>query len=145
MAHSAGAMVTLESTRWLLPDSVDRIILLAPAVSADYDLRQTLVPARLGVDVFTSKRDRFYLGLGTAVVGTADGKIGRPAAGRVGFDTSGTTSADILLLARLRQHPWDRSVNWTGNVGNHSGTLQPRFLKTYVLPLLAAPESANVQ
>jgi len=139
VAHSAGAMVALESTQWLAPDSVDRIILLAPAVAADYDLRRALGTARWGVDVFTSKRDRFYLGLGVAIVGTADGKFGRPAAGRVGFDTARISANDAVLLARLRQHPWDRSVLWTGNVGNHPGTIQPAFLEAYVLPLLAAP------
>jgi hypothetical protein len=140
IAHSAGAMVALESTQWLAPDSVHRIILLAPAVSTDYDLRRALGTTRLGVDVFSSRRDRFYLGLGVAMVGTADGKLGVPAAGRVGFDTSRNSPSDPLLLARLRQHPWDRSANWTGNVGNHSGTLQPGFLKAYVLPLLTEPE-----
>src|SRR5258708_12843856 len=78
IAHSAGSRVALESTRWLPPDSVDRIILLAPAVSADYDLRPGLGTARWSVDVFTSRRDRFILGLGTALVGTADAKFATP-------------------------------------------------------------------
>ena len=137
MAHSAGAMVTLESTRWLAPDSVDRIILLAPAVSVDYDLRRALQTSRLGMDVYTSKRDRFYLGLGTALVGTADGMLGSPAAGRVGFATPRYSPDDAVLARRLRQHPWDPSVAYTGNRGDHSGTLQPAYLKAYVLPLLS--------
>jgi len=47
------------------------------------------------------------------------------------------------LLERLRQHPWDPSVSHTGNQGAHCDTLRPAFLGAYVLPLLAAPESAN--
>jgi Serine aminopeptidase, S33 len=143
IAHSAGAMIVLESTQCLDPDSIERIILLAPAVSADYDLRKALLTARSGIDVFTSKRDRLYLGLGVAMVGTADGKFGTPAAGRVGFDIPAVNPTDCVLLNRLHQHPWDPSVKYTGNVGNHSGTLRPAYLKCYVLPLLAASESAN--
>jgi pimeloyl-ACP methyl ester carboxylesterase len=142
MAHSAGTMVALESTQWLAPDSVERIILLAPAVAADYDLRRALSTARQGVDVFTSKRDRLYLGLGTRMVGTADGKFGTLPAGRVGFDTPKIGPSDTFLIDRLRQHPWDRTVDWTGNFGTHAGTLQPAYLKAYVLPLLISPEQA---
>ena len=70
MAHSAGSMVALESTQWLEADSVERFILFAPAVSTDYDLRQALTVSRLGIDAFTSKRDRLFLGLGARLVGT---------------------------------------------------------------------------
>jgi hypothetical protein len=136
LAYSAGAHVALEATRWLEPNSLERIVLLAPAVSADYDLRQALTVARQGVDAFTSKRDRFYLGLGAGLVGTADGKRGVPAAGRVGFDMPPLTGADAVLASRLHQHPWDPSVAWTGNVGNHAGSLRRDYLQGYVLPLL---------
>ncbi len=145
IAHSAGTMVALESTQWLAPDSIERIVLLAPAVSADYDLRRALSTARQGIDVFTSRRDRLFLGLGTGVVGTADGKRGVPAAGRHGFDVPASTVNDVALASRLRQHPWDPNVNWTGNFGEHSGSLRPDFLKAYVLPLLSAPVHAAYQ
>lgn len=139
LGYSAGTHVVLEATRWLEPNSLERVVLLAPAVSADYDLRQALAVARQGVDVFTSTRDRFYLGLGTRVVGTADGKRGVPPAGRVGFDMPPMTGADMCLAQRLRQHPWEPSVGWSGNKGNHSGSLQPAYLRAYVLPLLTGP------
>src|SRR5262249_29422397 len=84
VAHSAGSMPTLAAAEFLPPDSVDRIILLAPSVSENYDLRPALRSARLGVDVFYSRADRAYLGLGMAIVGTADGQRA-PASGRVGF------------------------------------------------------------
>ncbi len=129
-------MVALTSAQWLPSDSLERMVLLAPAVSADFDLRRALAASRLSVDVFTSERDTFWLGLGTAVVGTADGKLGAPAAGRVGFDAPRINPAEAALLNRLRQHPWDRNVAWTGNLGDHTGTLQPAYLKAYVLPLL---------
>lgn len=139
IAHSAGTMVTLESAKWLPPDSIERTILLAPAVAADYDLRRALGVSRQGIDAFTSRRDRLYLGLGTRIVGTADGKFGVPAAGRVGFDFPD----DAVLAAKLRQHPWNASANWTGNLGDHAGSLRPDFLKSFVLPLLGPPVCTN--
>ena len=136
IAHSAGTMVALEATQWLAPDSIERIILLAPAVSSDYDLRRALVTARLGVDVFASERDRFWFG-------TADGKRGGPAAGRVGFDAPALVPSEAALASRLRQHPWDPSVAWTGNLGAHSDSLRSAYLKAYVLPLLISPEKGS--
>ena len=136
LAYSAGAHVVLEAARWLEPNSLERIVLLAPAVAADYDLRPALLAARQGVDAFTSERDRLVLGLGTRAVGTADGKRGVPPAGRVGFDAP---PADACLLARLHQHPWDPSLAWTGNRGGHAGSLNPQYFRTFVLPLLGSP------
>lgn len=134
VGYSAGAHVVLEAAGRLPPDTLERVVLLAPAVSADYDLRPALAAARRGVDAFTSERDGLYLGLGTGLVGTADGQRGVPAAGRVGFDPPAAG-----LAGRLRQHPWDPAIAWTGNEGTHAGTLRAAYLRAYVLPLLAAP------
>jgi pimeloyl-ACP methyl ester carboxylesterase len=135
VAHSAGSAVALAAAESLPPGSVERIVLLAPAVSRSYDLRSALRCAKQGVDVFHSERDWGYLGLGTAVVGTADRRW-EPAAGRVGFRPEVTTPEDAALYEKLRQHPWDSCVEWTGNHGGHYGPYQARFLRAYVLPLL---------
>src|SRR5262249_6740259 len=84
VSHSGGSAVVLAAAEFLPPDSVERIVLLAPSVSAEYDLRPALSSARQGIDAFHSERDWVYLGLGTALVGTADRPWGS-AAGRVGF------------------------------------------------------------
>jgi alpha-beta hydrolase superfamily lysophospholipase len=42
LAHSAGCLVCLEAARLLPANSLDHVILLAPAVSASYDLRPAL-------------------------------------------------------------------------------------------------------
>ena len=68
----------------LPPDSVDRIILLAPSVCTSYDLRPALRTARHGIDVFYSTEDRVILGLGMRIVGTAEHDCDI-AAGQVGF------------------------------------------------------------
>jgi pimeloyl-ACP methyl ester carboxylesterase len=143
VAYSAGSHVALAAARSLEPNSVERMVLLAPAVAADYDLRPALAASRQGMDVFTSERDRFYLGVGTRVVGTADGKLSVPPAGRGGFDTPPLTGADAALAQRLRQHPWDASVAWAGNNGSHDGSLRPAYFRAYVLPLLTPSSAAK--
>jgi pimeloyl-ACP methyl ester carboxylesterase len=141
VAHSAGSAVVLAAAEALPSDSVDGIVLLAPSVSADYDLRPALRSARRGIDVFTSENDLLFLGLGTSLVGTAD-RHWSAAAGRVGFRPVADTPEDLALYARLRQHPWHSCVAWTGNPGTHYGCHFPRYLRAYVLPLLCPAEPA---
>jgi pimeloyl-ACP methyl ester carboxylesterase len=135
LGHSAGAAVVLSAAEALPPDSVDRIILLAPSVAADHDLRPALRCARTGIDSFYSRHDWFYLGLGATVLGTADGSR-HSAAGRVGFQPVAMAPEDVPLYAKLRQHPWDWCVAWTGNFGGHYGGYRSRYLRYYVLTLL---------
>jgi hypothetical protein len=117
------------------PASLERIVLLAPAVSADHDLRAALTCVRGGVDAFYSENDVWYLGLGVAILGTAD-RERAAAAGRTGFHVTLYAPADANLFAKLRQYPWDPNLAWTGNHGGHYGAYQPGFLRVAVLPLL---------
>lgn len=135
IAHSAGSAVVLSAARELPPGSVEHIIVLLPSVSAEYDLRPVLRSACRGVDVFYSERDWAVLGLGTRVFGTADRRW-TDAAGRVGFRPIVCSEEDARLYEKLRQHPWDRSVTWTGNHGGHYEPHVPNFLRYYVLPIL---------
>jgi hypothetical protein len=116
-------------------DSVDRMILLAPSVCVTYDLCPSLRTARCGIDVFYSEKDSVILGLGTQIVGTADHYC-RTAAGQYGFRPVIACPADAVLYGRLRQHPWDPVVAWSGHGGGHYGCNQAGFLRAYVLPLL---------
>ena len=120
----------------LPPDSIERIILLSPSIASDYDLRPSLRSAREGIDVFCSRLDIWQLGLGVALVGTADGCHGCDAAGRIGFQPQLQCPEDATLYAKLRQHPWDPAVAWTGNLGGHYGSNRAEFERAYVLPLL---------
>jgi pimeloyl-ACP methyl ester carboxylesterase len=137
IGHSAGCAVVLAAAEMLPTESVDRIILLAPSVCADYDLRRALCTARCGIDVFCSHRDRLVLGLGMRLVGTAD-RRGRIAAGQRGFVPIIMWPTDAALYAKLREHPWGPDVTWTGNWGGHSGCNRASFLRAYVLPLLSS-------
>jgi pimeloyl-ACP methyl ester carboxylesterase len=82
LGHSAGCAVVLAAAEILPPDSVDRIILLAPSVCDAYDVRPTLRAARDGMDVFYSSRDCLILGVGMRIFGTAERQC-RTAAGAV--------------------------------------------------------------
>jgi hypothetical protein len=82
-----------------------------------------------------SGRDRVILGLGVRVVGTAEHAC-RTAAGQCGFTPVLACPEDAALYGRLRQHPWDPVVQWSGNNGGHYGSNRAGFLRAYVLPLL---------
>jgi hypothetical protein len=140
LGHSAGAAVVLAAAECLPPQSVDLIVLLAPSVAAEHDLRAALRCSRRGIDVFYSSRDWWYLGVGTALLGTADGSR-RPAAGRVGFCPIVSVPQDATLYAKLRQHPWHPCLAWTGHRGGHYGAYQIEYLRRYVLPLLTTESS----
>ncbi|MCS6851007.1 MAG: alpha/beta fold hydrolase [Gemmataceae bacterium] len=135
VGHSAGSTVVLAAAEALPPDSVSRIVLLAPSVSAGYDLRPALRAARDGIDVYYSEYD-LGVRLSAALVGTADRRRGPPAGSR-GFCPVPQTPHDAWLYTKLRQHPWHPSVAWTGNCGRHNDCHGVAFLKAYVLPQLA--------
>jgi pimeloyl-ACP methyl ester carboxylesterase len=135
IGHSAGCLVALEAAAQLPPGTLDHLVLLAPAVSASYDLRPALACARCGVDVFHSRRDLWVLGVGMALVGTADRHWG-PVAGRVGFRPEYSCPGDEALFARLRQHPWNACLAWSGNWGGHYSSYEPAFVRAYILPVL---------
>jgi pimeloyl-ACP methyl ester carboxylesterase len=135
VGHSAGSAVILSAAEMLPPDSVDRIILLAPSMCVTYDLRPALRTVRQSIEVFYSREDRFVLGLGMAVVGTADRGC-RTAAGKYGFTPVVACPGDAALYGKLRQHPWDPVVEWSGHDGDHYGSNHTGFLRAYVLPLL---------
>jgi pimeloyl-ACP methyl ester carboxylesterase len=138
VGHSAGSAVVLAAAEVLPPGSIERIILLAPSVSTNYDLRPALTCARCGIDNFHSRRDLLELGVGVTLAGTAD-RYWEPAAGRVGFRPVIVCPGDAALYAKLREHPWDPCVAWTGHHGGHYGNHGAVFARMYLLPLLTHP------
>jgi hypothetical protein len=114
---------------------LDRIILLAPAVSVKHDLRPALTCAARGIDVFYSRHDWACLGIGIFLAGTTD-RCWTMAAGKAGFRPHVINHEDETLYAKLRQYPWDSTLSWTGHKGGHYGSYQPTFLRLFVLPLL---------
>lgn len=116
MGFCAGTRVVLAAAEQLPPGGVDRIVLLGPAVSASYDLRQALRASRQGIDVYYVPSDS-VLDRYETDVGTVDGKQGATA-GRSGF-TMG------------RCFP---GVRQTSVDGGHYSTIHVNFLAETVLP-----------
>jgi pimeloyl-ACP methyl ester carboxylesterase len=133
--HSAGSMVVLSACEHLPAGTVDRVVLLSPSVSSDYDIRPVLRCVRGSLEVHYSGRDWVYLGLCTKIVGCAD-RVFCGASGRNGFNLLIESPEDAELLERLQQHPWQSSDRKFGNDGGHYGAYQPEYLKARVLPVL---------
>jgi pimeloyl-ACP methyl ester carboxylesterase len=133
VGYSAGAGVTLAATDVLPPNTVDEMVLLAPAVAGNRDLRTSLRTCREGIDAFRSDWDVISLVL--TPMGMADG-FGLPVAGRTGFSIVAQTPQDQDLYQRLRQYSWDGSAKWSGHNGGHYGCINSEFLRAQVVPHL---------
>jgi pimeloyl-ACP methyl ester carboxylesterase len=132
VAHSAGAAVALAAAEALPPHTIDRLILLAPAVSDQYDLGPAAHAAREGVDVFCSKKDIWALGVAMRLFGTTDGRRTAAAAGRHGF----RIPQDSELARQVRQHFWSPELISIGHNGGHYGAYSPEFIRHVLSPML---------
>jgi hypothetical protein len=138
VCHSAGAAVVLAAAGCLPPHTIDRIVLLAPAVSPEYDLRPALCCSREGIDSFYSSRD--LISRLMCLVGTADGHW-QCSAGCVGFTPVGDGWAEEGLYRNLRQYAWQKEMAEASHHGGHFGCTQLDFFRCYVIPLLnSCPE-----
>lgn len=125
MGYSAGALVTALVAEEMPPGKpVDRIILVSPDASPDYDLSKALDGTRFGAVSFWSPIDDAIAAL-TVQTGTLDGFIGIPAA------TVGFTETD----SRLIQIAWIPEMILTGHLGKHFDYIfNPLWIATYVTP-----------
>ena len=129
-----------------LPDdfTVTGAVLLAPALSPEYNLARALRHSRGPVYHFYSPNDSFFLGMGTQMFGTIDRKY-RSAAGRRGFQRSlRLSSADVQLYdQRLRQIDCSTPGNTPGHPGLHLTSSSPTFIAKVVAPLIWRPVPAG--
>jgi pimeloyl-ACP methyl ester carboxylesterase len=133
VGYSSGASVALAAAEQLPPDTLDRIVLLAPTVASRHDLRPALRACREGIDSFQSEWDVICIVL--FAMGTGDG-VGSSIAGRVGFSPVIESPQDQVLYKRLRNHMWQGPSRWSGHDGGHFGCSHPAFLREQILPLL---------
>jgi pimeloyl-ACP methyl ester carboxylesterase len=128
MGHSAGAGVVLAAAEQLPAGSLERVILLSPAVSPSFDLRASLRATRHEIVSFSSTLDRFFLDWGTCQFGTVDRVYG-PAAGLDGFQVPPDLDPEgKALYRRLVQVPWRFEMLLNGRGGAHHSTCMPLFL-----------------
>jgi pimeloyl-ACP methyl ester carboxylesterase len=138
IGHSGGggiAVLTLEA----LPAGceIDMAILLAPALSPNYDLTAALARTRYGICNFYSHYDIGFLTVGTTVFGSVDRDLG-PSAGAVGFrEPPGLSAMGRELYARrLRQVAWTPELAGLGASGSHFGWASEQFAAQYLAPLI---------
>lgn len=133
VGKSGGSGIIVRALEALPDGSVETAVLIASALSPGYDLSRALRAVRRELVSFWSPLDVILLGVGTAIFGTVD-RLRSPAAGLVGFRRP--AGADPDQYAKLRQVCWHPRMWSTGYLGGHVGPDNPRFLRTYVVPLL---------
>lgn len=140
VGHSGGGAMSLLTLEELPADhKVNCVVLLAAAISPDYDLRPVLPKTDQGVWNYHSLGDGFYLVAGTTAAGTVDGKH-MPSAGALGFKLPEnlTDSERALFASKLHQVPYQPEMLLSGNYSGHLGPTMPNFVATHIAPLLAA-------
>lgn len=141
VGKSGGAWIVVKALEKLPSEAVEAAVLLAPAISPDYDLSRALRGVRREVVSFWSPLDLAILGAGTWLFRTAD-RVRSPSAGLVGFrEPAGLDDQGrALYRGRLRQVRWRPEMASSGYLGGHVGPDSPAFLRKYVVPLLTPPE-----
>jgi pimeloyl-ACP methyl ester carboxylesterase len=137
IGHSAGTIIVLAALEHVSPNVVERAILLAPSVSAKYDLRPALASVKQDLHVFYSARDWWYLGVWMYALGTCD-RHRSVAAGCIGFRDS-PRGEEGDLSCKLVQHGWRFRDRKLGHNGGHFGTYQFGYLRTRIVPLVLPP------
>lgn len=133
-----GGIATLVTAA--LPDdvSIDRLVLVAPAISPDYPLRAEVLPhVREYVVNYFSERD-LQVGWGTRTFGTID-RRNTASAGAIGF-----AAPDERLL----EYGWSAADEPFGHAGNHLAYLSGRWQAAKLLPVLdpsVGPEGVRAQ
>jgi pimeloyl-ACP methyl ester carboxylesterase len=145
VGHSGGGGIALLALEALPPGrQIDMTILLAPAVSVDYDLSTALRRTRAGICSFYSRRDISFLTVGTSLLGPIDREFG-VSAGAAGFRPPDRLSeaGRELYARRLRQVRWSPRMREVGASGTHLGWASRKFAREYLAPLIRQNEAAR--
>jgi hypothetical protein len=137
-AHSGGTAIAIWALEDLPPQiKIPTLLLMAPAISPQYDLSKALHHVEGNTYVFTSTLDTVVLSTGTSMFGTMDG-IHTAAAGFGGFVQP--AGADPEMYRKLIQHPYDHEWIKYGDYGDHIGAMSRRFAQAILSPLIVAAD-----
>ncbi|GAB4147468.1 MAG: hypothetical protein Tsb009_20660 [Planctomycetaceae bacterium] len=141
IGHSGGAGMAILTLEALPADrQVDGVILLAGAISRDYDLSGALSKTRRGIWNFYSPGDWFLLMAGTTLFGTID-RVYAPSAGALGFRIpDNLDEAAARQYAKLHEVPYRFNMMRSGNLGGHFGPTTRRFARDYLAPIVSELE-----
>lgn len=134
VGYSGGGGLALLVTETLPPDvNLDRLILIAAAISPRRDLTTAMAHTEHGVVNLYSRRDRLVLGAGTGLFGTID-RVHTKSAGLVGFrDASG---GSLVAGEGITQIGWSEPWTKLGHHGGHLGWLSQSWAKEILAPLI---------
>jgi pimeloyl-ACP methyl ester carboxylesterase len=146
IGHSGGggmALLTIDA----LPEDrkVDSAILLAAAISSDFDLRPIFPKVERGIWNYSSAvGDSPLLIAGTTTFGTIDGKH-RPSAGAIGFRVPRDAGyVDRGLYAqKLIERPYRPRMALNGNLSDHYGCMNPLFARNELAPIIRGAKYAQ--
>lgn len=136
IGHSAGAGMAL-FTLDALPEScrVESVILLAAAVSREFDAQALAQKTERGLWNFFSPLDLPTVGLGTMIFGTMDRRHAC-SAGALGFRCSTNSEPKDQVSPKLFQVPYRKSMVREWNFGGHFGATNAAFVRRHLAPLL---------
>jgi pimeloyl-ACP methyl ester carboxylesterase len=147
IGHSGGAAVAVMVLEALPEDRpIEKAVLLASALSPDYDLTKALSRTEHGIVNFYSGGDLLYLVAGTLALGTID-RTHAAAAGAVGFRVPGDASRETQRLydEKLEQKPYQLTMAKNWNLGGHFGSANRQFVAEWVAPVVAAAPVATAR
>lgn len=136
VGKSGGTGLVLAAAEQLPPQTLERIILLSPAVAPTYDLRPALRATKYEIVSFYSPYDQLVLNWGTRQFGTIDRYYGASAGLRGFVIPPDLNASDRALYERLVQVKWNPAMILEGHLGIHIGTSMPAFVAKEVGPWL---------
>ena len=142
VGHSGGgAMIaytleTLEAGR-----KITSGVMLVPALSPKYPMRQAVSRTERGIWNFCSHGDLLFLGIGTLLCGTTEG-LHCVSAGNVGFSKQVVQDSIVSNKAQLRNVPYQWHMLKTGHWGGHLSVAVPQFVAGHVAPLVHGGEAS---
>lgn len=145
VGESGGTGIILFALEQLADEvDVESVVLLATAVSPDYNLAPALRHVRRHLLTTYAKGDALILGWGTRTFGCMD-RTYAEAAGKVGFRVpEGLSAEDRAEYAKVRQTEWTWEFLWSGHPGEHLGWNSPWFIRDYVAPVIAGRDPPSV-
>ncbi|HUN80137.1 MAG TPA: hypothetical protein VMV81_01385 [Phycisphaerae bacterium] len=127
-----GGLAALTAERLDAQSKLDRLILIAAALSPRYDLTPAMNNSNHGIINFYSPCDSGTLGFGTSVFGTID-RVYTNSAGFVGFQDA---DGHLLQKPGLTQISWEKSWARLGHWGGHVGWLMAPWTREILAPQL---------
>lgn len=135
VGHSGGGAMIAFTLEALDPSrKITSGVMLVPALSPNYDLRTAVSRTERGIWNFCSYGDVFFLGVGTLLCGTADGRH-CIAAGNTGFSRAVVERSRASDQAAIRNVPYRWEMFQAGHTGGHLSVTTAEFASQEIAPL----------